>query len=536
MANQINIQVGADIKNLQEGIKTAVSTLEKGGKDMSAVSESVSRLTSNNFKTLSQAYRTTSKDAEVLALHLGTESDAFKQAASMAQAYGNQLGDVKAKIAGIDMGTQPIQKAAGQFNSLGASLNQITRELPAFTYSMQTGFMAISNNIPMFVDQIASIKKANMELAATGQPVQSAFKQVLGSFLSWQTALSLGVTVLTVYGAEIIKFFTGVKQSKEELEKLAAAQDALNKKIRDYLMTDQQKAIFEEEEAHKQVTDAIKSRIKSTQVLEDQYGRVSNTIKTLTLDEVLANEKAKKELEIAELRYQERIKAIKDRYKQKELKAPKEVKEKEFKFSGQFDNKVILEANASLDSMKQKLLELKPIGTDAFVSLGGEVNKLGVFFDELGEKVGGWGNLLANSLANAGAGIGQALMEGGKDNLNNAGKAIVKQLGSIALQIGAAMIAVGIPQAAVGLPSGFGYIAGGTALTIVGGAMMASGVAPNSGGNNGGGAGQSMGSSSPAFTPDFAASSQYLMLDSRVRGTDIIISADNQRRQNRRIR
>ena len=273
MANQINIQVGADIKNLQEGIKTAVSTLEKGGKDMTAVSESVSRLTSNNFKTLSQAYRTTSKDAEVLALHLGTESDAFKQAASMAQAYGNQLGDVKAKIAGIDMGTQPVQKAAGQFNSLGASLNQITRELPAFTYSMQTGFMAISNNIPMFVDQIANIKKANMELAATGQPVQSAFKQVLGSFLSWQTALSLGVTVLTVYGAEIIKFFTGVKQSKEELEKLAAAQDALNKKIRDYLMTDQQKAIFEEEEAHKQKANKTKSKQRKNNKNEKQINK-----------------------------------------------------------------------------------------------------------------------------------------------------------------------------------------------------------------------------------------------------------------------
>ena len=98
MANQINIQVGADIKELQTGISQAVQTMQKGGQDMTAVSESVSRLTSNNFKTLSQAYRTTSKDAEILALHLGTESDAFKQAAQMAQAYGSQLNDVKAKI------------------------------------------------------------------------------------------------------------------------------------------------------------------------------------------------------------------------------------------------------------------------------------------------------------------------------------------------------------------------------------------------------------------------------------------------------
>jgi hypothetical protein len=139
-----------------------------------------------------------------------------------------------------------------------------------------------------------------------------------------------------------------------------------------------------------------------------------------------------------------------------------------------------------------------------------------------------WSNMAAQALSGVGVALGQALMS---DDFEKAGENIVRQLGAIAVQIGAAMVAIGIPQLLAGLPSGAAYVAGGTALGVVGGAMMASGKAANapafSGGSN---------NSYQPFTPNFSSGSQYLMLDSKVRGTDIIISADNQRRQNKRIR
>ena len=550
MSNQINIAVGVNIADLQQGLRAAVSTMEKSGRDMSSVAESVSRLTDSKFKTISQAYRQTSRDAEVLALHLGAESDAFKHAAQMAQVYGSQLQDVRSKIAGVD-GSGGIQKAAGGFNMLGHSINQITRELPAFTYSMQTGFMAISNNIPMFVDQIESIKRANAGLIAQGQPVKSVFKQIATSIFSFQTALSLGVTVLTVFGAEIVNFFTGVEKSAKELEKLAEAQQKLNEKVRDYLMTGQQKAIFEEEQAHKEVTDAIKSRIKSTQILEDQYGRVSTSIKTLTLEEILANVKAKEDLQLAEIRHQENILAIKNRYATKakkeeqfsgidpikamEMKENLELFRAEYIANNPFDPIRIDALNLSA-TMPSMIKAIPDSFTKMTETIGGELNKVGVFFDELGLKVGGWEQMVVMALTSASAAFGAALVSG---NLEDAGKAIVQMLGGIAIQIGAAMIAMGVPMALA--EPFFGgkslkLIAGGVALGIAGGAMQASGRASGGGGGGGGGGGFSGGGGGQSFNPVFAGGSQYLMLDSRVRGTDIIISADNQRRQNGRIR
>jgi hypothetical protein len=524
--------------------------MEKSGRDMGSVAESVSRLTDSKFKTISQAYRQTSRDAEVLALHLGTESDAFKHAAQMAQVYGSELQDVRSKIAGVD-GSGGIQKAAGGFNMLGNSINQITRELPAFTYSMQTGFMAIANNIPIFVDQIESIKRANAGLMAQGQPVQSVFKQIATSIFSFQTALSLGLTVLTVFGAEIVNFFTGVEKSAKELEKLAEAQQKLNEKVRDYLMTGQQKAIFEEEQAHKEVTDAIKSRIKSTQILEDQYGRVSTSIKTLTLEEILANEKAKEDLQLAEIRHQENILAIKNRYATKtkkeeqfsgidpikamEMKENLELFRAEYIANNPFDPIRIDALNLSA-TMPSMIKAIPASFTKMTETIGGELNKVGVFFDELGLKVGGWEQMVVMALTSASAAFGAALVSG---NLEDAGKSIIQMLGGIAIQIGAAMVAMGVPMA-LGEPFFGGkslkLIAGGVALGIAGGAMQASGRASGGGGGGGGGGGFSGGGGGQSFNPVFASGSQYLMLDSRVRGTDIIISADNQRRQNGRIR
>jgi hypothetical protein len=141
-----------------------------------------------------------------------------------------------------------------------------------------------------------------------------------------------------------------------------------------------------------------------------------------------------------------------------------------------------------------------------------------------------WSNMAAQALSGVGVALGQALMS---DDFEKAGENIIKQLGAIAVQIGGAMVAMGIPMLIAGVTSGQGLalVAGGTALGVVGGAMMASGNAASAPGISQGG-----GYSYQPFNPNFSSGSQYLMLDSKVRGTDIIISADNQRRQNKRIR
>lgn len=111
---------------------------------------------------------------------------------------------------------------ASGFNGLQNSINQMTRELPAFTFSAQTGFLALSNNFPTFTDEIKRLQDANKVLAEQGKPVESIFKQITSALFSFNTAISLGITLVTVYGKEIAQMvgsLFGLNSTLNEVEK-----------------------------------------------------------------------------------------------------------------------------------------------------------------------------------------------------------------------------------------------------------------------------------------------------------------------------
>ena len=113
------------------------------------------------------------------------------------------------------------------FVGLSNSVQQIVRELPAATISLNTFFLAISNNVPIFMDEfkrarlafeadVEAIKKAaenSIDAANQIGKLDTPIKKVIKSLFSWQTALVLVLTVLPVYGEEIlawvVKLFKG---------------------------------------------------------------------------------------------------------------------------------------------------------------------------------------------------------------------------------------------------------------------------------------------------------------------------------------
>lgn len=139
----------------------------------------------------------------------------------------------KADIAGVGQTAEQTfakttQAAKSGFNGLQNSINQISRELPAFTYSAQTGFMAIANNIPILTDQISQLRSENERLAASGQKGVPVWKQLVGGLFSWGTALSLGITLLTVYGKEIGEFIGSLFKGKEAIDAVKERLKSLN--------------------------------------------------------------------------------------------------------------------------------------------------------------------------------------------------------------------------------------------------------------------------------------------------------------------
>lgn len=143
--------------------------------------------------------------------------------------------DTALKLTDSNMGKHQrnVGNYAGGFNSLNNSVNQITREMPAFANSMNTGFMAISNNIPAFFDALDGIKKKNIELAKTGQPTKSMLSEVGGALFSVQSLMSVGVTLLTIYGAKMVEWASNSLKSSKAIDQVAISTERLNKAFED---------------------------------------------------------------------------------------------------------------------------------------------------------------------------------------------------------------------------------------------------------------------------------------------------------------
>lgn len=188
------------------------------------------------------------------------------------QTYDKALKGVDASM-GIHNRNVGNYKSA--FDGLGFSVTQLAREMPAFANSMQTGFMAISNNLPMLFDELQKIKKANVELQATGQPTTSVFKQLAGAVFSFQTLLSVGVTLLTIYGAKIVDWVSNaLSPANKELEELNKKQKRIAKEQKE-----QSEYISKESSMYiglvyalTQTNKGSKERIDLMNNINEQYG------------------------------------------------------------------------------------------------------------------------------------------------------------------------------------------------------------------------------------------------------------------------
>lgn len=170
------------------------------------------------------------------AMAAGTNTDA--QMADI-QALQGVVRQLKTELQGLEeqkkkTGSTPLVKddPAPKLNNVMMSMQQIARELPTLAIGPQMFFLAISNNIPMFTEALASARKEYEALTKAGKKATPVWKQVLSSLFSWQTAMAALITLSVVYGKEIggwVKSLFGVKDAALSAAK---AQEKVNESFR----------------------------------------------------------------------------------------------------------------------------------------------------------------------------------------------------------------------------------------------------------------------------------------------------------------
>ena len=125
-------------------------------------------------------------------------------------------------------GMNQVANVTPRFNALNVSVQQVARELPSLAISANTFFLAISNNLPILADSISAARKENEAMIASGQKATPVWKQVASSLFSWQTALVLGVTALSMYATDIVAAISSQSNFKKSVDSTALAMKQLN--------------------------------------------------------------------------------------------------------------------------------------------------------------------------------------------------------------------------------------------------------------------------------------------------------------------
>lgn len=155
-----------------------------------------------------------------------------------------QIANVQKELSAAEQASGRFQRNVGNYasawNGLGFSVQQVARDLPSLAVSANTFFLAISNNLPILVDEIAKARKEyaafKAELAAGNKDVKAVapvWQQLTKSLISWQTALVVGLTLLSVYGKEIINWINTLSRSSDAVDGMIVRMQNLSKVMKD---------------------------------------------------------------------------------------------------------------------------------------------------------------------------------------------------------------------------------------------------------------------------------------------------------------
>lgn len=155
-----------------------------------------------------------------------------------------QIANVQKELSAAEQASGRFQRNVGNYasawNGLSFSVQQVARELPSLAVNANTFFLAISNNLPILVDEIAKARKEyaafKAEIAAGNKDVKAVApvrQQLTKSLIRWQTALVVGLTLLSVYGKDIINWINTLSRSSDAVDGMIVRMQNLSKVMKD---------------------------------------------------------------------------------------------------------------------------------------------------------------------------------------------------------------------------------------------------------------------------------------------------------------
>ena len=197
---------------------------------------SIARLQAQLNNSAQGSYNALAAQYELNKIKLNRMSAAERASTEAGKKLEAETAAIYAQMIKLQEATGNHRLSVGNYSKswdgLGVSISNVVRELPAAAVSMNTFFLGISNNIPIVVDEIKKIREQNKQLAAEGKPTKSVISSIASAMFSWNTALVIGLTLLSSHGKEIIDWIGKLITGKVHIVTMTEAIDGMNEELK----------------------------------------------------------------------------------------------------------------------------------------------------------------------------------------------------------------------------------------------------------------------------------------------------------------
>lgn len=181
------------------------------------------------------SYNRLSAQYELNKIKLNQMSAAEREAADGGKKLETETNALYQQMIKLQEATGNYRLSVGHYqrtwDGLGISISQVVRELPAAAVSLNTFFLGISNNIPMVVDEINRLRAQNKAFQAEGKATVSVTRSIVKALFSWNTVLVVVLTVLSMFGGQIIEWIGNLFKGRAAVISLDEALDNIAKEL-----------------------------------------------------------------------------------------------------------------------------------------------------------------------------------------------------------------------------------------------------------------------------------------------------------------
>lgn len=179
-------------------------------------------------ETTQQTQANKLEEGSLLALRAQLSKDtAAYDALGKAKRESAQGKELEASIAAqvsalnkLEQATGRYGRQVGNYNTAGVAMSQVLREIPAFTFSAQTGILALSNNIPILVDEMKRLSTSIDVATGKSKGWKGAFLEMGKNLLSFGSIMTIGLGLFTIFSDKIFAAIAGEEKLSDKQKQL----------------------------------------------------------------------------------------------------------------------------------------------------------------------------------------------------------------------------------------------------------------------------------------------------------------------------